>query len=1071
MSSTRALIGAFGICLTAVLCGRSLEMGWVPWIQPSDVVVSLSRSGVSAAALERSLTSMVERIGGRLAGIDGIESRTGPGRGEVRFKIADHRRWIDVRDELSGELVALRRSLPAGTTITIDHSSSESFGADEELIALRLSANRPLEVVRAVAESRVRPQLLSVPGVSKVEVVGEGRRELRATVAAAVRTDEAIDSFLRGFEEVDLGVLQGSDGQRFLLRMRSNQQLMTSRMGLAARPPPLVRRDEAIVARMQAAPPTTLSRIDCKPAVTLLVYRSQDSQVLAVARAIRGRSEDIRLTLSPGFELLVAYDRSENIREQLRDLAVRGGTGLALVMIVLVLMLRSCRAVGIIFVAVLVSLSCAIILFKLLGVELNVLTIAGFALLFGLVIDNAVVIAERLQVEVGRRRGSSSIRDPGALRHAVGAVWPPLLAGTLSTCAVFLPMVYLSGELRSLFSSFAILAALTLGCSLVASVVLLPRLAGALGDRSSRHLALGSGIRTLASLPSWFAARHPVVICLLLLVVIGLPTPLLPDLVEEPPEGWRDAEEARFAARYNRTIGSDGFREVRLWLDPLLGGVTRPFMKRVDLGQRWELEERPEVWVRMQLPPGSGIGRADDGIRPFEQEARRSAAVERTLVQVRDPVATLRVLFRDEAMKTEEPYLLRERLIAHALRLAGIDVSVSGLVPIGFFSGLGRVTGFTVHAYGPSYERVTEIARGFARRLERDPRVVDVDIHAGRHRQPSVREVIRFQWGAEATARTGLTARQLAADLRPRLWREAPDFFADGEANPRMAVRVVREGAERLDLRTLLDVPLAGRGGGQIRLADHAELSIEMDPPVIERMDQQYRQTLRMHYRGPSRIGREMLDREIAWARLPPGYRLERPRSEFFSSDVQRQFLWLIAGTIGLVFLVIAAVLESWRLAAVVMLSIPLAWIGIALGFLLTGQNFAEGAFIGIVLTVGIAVNDSILLADAFRRLRLARPAAPAVRLALLAVRQRLRPMWTTTLTSIAGMLPLLVLPDAGNFWVGLAVTVVGGLLASTLLAPAATAGLLSWTDRAPRRIPTTAPRIGLRAPRTITPA
>ncbi|MEM1203733.1 MAG: efflux RND transporter permease subunit, partial [Acidobacteriota bacterium] len=263
--------------------------------------------------------------------------------------------------------------------------------------------------------------------------------------------------------------------------------------------------------------------------------------------------------------------------------------------------------------------------------------------------------------------------------------------------------------------------------------------------------------------------------------------------------------------------------------------------------------------------------------------------------------------------------------------------------------------------------------------------------------------------------------------------------------NPRLPMRVVTEGSESLDLNTLLQRPLTAGPGGPVRLMDHAELSIKKDPPVIERFNQQYRRTLRVYYKGPFRMGKKMLDRELASLSLPPGYRLERPRYEFFDKDVRRQFLWLVLGTVGLVFLVISAVLESWRLAAFVMLSVPVSWIGIALGFLWTGQNFAEGAFLGIVLTIGISVNDAILLVDRYRRLQLSRPTSPTATLALLALRQRLRPMWTTTLTSIAGMLPLLILPDAGNFWVGLAVTVIGGLLASTLLAPAAILALLSW--------------------------
>ena len=153
----------------------------------------------------------------------------------------------------------------------------------------------------------------------------------------------------------------------------------------------------------------------------------------------------------------------------------------------------------------------------------------------------------------------------------------------------------------------------------------------------------------------------------------------------------------------------------------------------------------------------------------------------------------------------------------------------------------------------------------------------------------------------------------------------------------------------------------------------------------------------------------------------------------------------VLLATVFLVFLITAAVFESWRLPLVVMLSLPLAGIGVALGFLWSEIPFAEGAFIGMVLLIGIAVNDSILLTDRFRQLRALRPHTATNVLARLAVRERLRPMWTTTLSTIVAMLPLLVFPDGSEFWMGLAITVTGGLLAATLLVPFATVALLCW--------------------------
>ncbi|HEV2846266.1 MAG TPA: efflux RND transporter permease subunit, partial [Thermoanaerobaculia bacterium] len=417
---------------------------------------------------------------------------------------------------------------------------------------------------------------------------------------------------------------------------------------------------------------------------------------------------------------------------------------------------------------------------------------------------------------------------------------------------------------------------------------------------------------------------------------------------------------------------------------------------------------------------------------------------ERTLVRIGEDFALLRVLFPDEALRTPEPFLLRERLIGQALRIAGLEVAISGLVDMAFYSGLGDVSGFRVEAYGPSYDGLAEVAEAFARDVEADPRVAGVDVNAGRYGDPPGREVLRFRWEAEAVARTGVQAGELSELLRARLFTWAPSFHTPLAGDRRMSVRMLAAGSEDQQLARLEQSFLAPRTERQIRLADLSALSLEKEPPAIEREDQQYKRYIEVFYRGPQRIGQEMIDREILALRLPPGYRVERPRFSLLTRETKRELLWTLAATLGLVFLIIAGLLESWRMAACALLCVPMAWVGVALGFLGSGESFAEGAFLGSILTIGLAVNSGILLADRYRRLRLARPSTPRDRLALLAVRSRLRPLWITTVISVTGMLPVLLVPGAQAFWKGLAVTVVGGLLSSSLLAPIAMAALIS---------------------------
>ena len=308
---------------------------------------------------------------------------------------------------------------------------------------------------------------------------------------------------------------------------------------------------------------------------------------------------------------------------------------------------------------------------------------------------------------------------------------------------------------------------------------------------------------------------------------------------------------------------------------------------------------------------------------------------------------------------------------------------------------------------------------------------------------PDTREVLRFRWDSDATVRSGASAADVSAVLRPILATRFPSFFADIEQESRLPVRMVVAGADETDVAALVEQPLLARDSTYLQLATLAPFAVETVPGAIERFDQQYRRYVSIDYRGPYRMGNEFIQQQLEGFAVPTGYRLERSTFGFFTEETTRTAGWVLLATIGLVFLITAAVFESWRLPALVMLSVPLAGVGVAVGFLWSGANFAEGAFIGTVLLIGVSVNDSILLTDRYRQLRRLRPGTSRKLLIRLSVRERLRPMWTTTLTTTASLLPLIVFPSAGEFWLGLAVTVTGGLLAATLLAPFATVAMV----------------------------
>jgi multidrug efflux pump subunit AcrB len=539
----------------------------------------------------------------------------------------------------------------------------------------------------------------------------------------------------------------------------------------------------------------------------------------------------------------------------------------------------------------------------------------------------------------------------------------------------------------------------------------------------------------------------------LLLLALGTPLWLLPTELTSQENGWPEPFE-RMASVYNATVGSDAVQDARDWLDPALGGVVRPFIQTTSFGEQWNFEIRPEAYVRLGFPPGNPITRADSLLQRFEAVTLASESVRRTIARASERSASLRVQFFEETLRTAEPYLTRERLIQEAVLLAGIDVSVGGLLPQGYYSGSGGgVSGFTVEAYGPSYDDLAALTERFAQQLQRaSRRVATVNTNAGRFGRQTPREVLRVDWTPQAVARTGVPASRLASELRPVLTTRFPALYADLDGRTRLPVRIVVRGAATTDITELVGRPLSLTDSTQLKLGAVAAYRVDEVPSRIERADQQYKRYVRIDYRGPYRMGSEFLGAQLDRFQTPPGYRLERSQGSFFTEETRAAFGWVLAATIALVFLVTAIVFESWRLPAVVLLSLPTAAIGVALGFLWAGAPFAEGAFIGVVLLVGIAANDSILLADRYRQLRQDRPHGAASVLARLAVRERLRPMWTTTISTVVAMLPLLVFPQESDFWLGLAVTVTAGLFATTLLAPVATVALIQLMNARPPR-------------------
>ncbi|MEM6645847.1 MAG: efflux RND transporter permease subunit [Bacteroidota bacterium] len=1043
--------------LALIICGMFMlsrtPLEWTPEVELPVVRINAVWSGAFPRAVERYVAVPIEQAVQRVPGTARVETYVQEGSALITVSVAEGQSVGHYVAQLNEQLALVRRQLPDRVVPRLTRQVPEALRDQQGFMTWQLIGPQAPDALRELAEAQVAPSLRSLPGLEEVEIRGGQQRALHVVLdpARLSRYGVTSDVVQQRLRELTQGAAYGElRGQRqsWLLLTEAEADVRTWQ-DLPVYSPSgarLLLSDLGTV-RLGAAPLQSISRIDGKNVVTLTLSRAPGSHLIRTAERVYDQMAQLEADLPSGTLLDVADDRSEDVRAELDDLKWRGGIGLLLVLAVLTAMLRSARAVVVVLISVLSALSVAFIMLNPLGLTLNVLTIAGLALVFGLLVDNAVVVAE--QIMHGQARG---LTLGEAVREAKQAVMLPLVGGTLSTIAVLAPLVYLSGELRTLFLPFGVLVSISLGASLLSALVVIPAMSiwlkkpAKAKPRRAQRKRLRRVWRAVATVPYRVVGRFRWITLTVLLLALGAPLWLLPQ--EIIPDDDATPRAVWWAEAYNATIGAEAVREVREWLDPLIGGVSRWAYRTVDVS-RWSRDMRPEVSVRIGVPPGVPIATTDSLIHVFEAMALRSSAVERTLVNVSERSASLRVQFTEAGLETAEPYALRERLIQRAVNTGGVQLSVGGLIPEGYFSGGGgSMSGYRLVAYGPNYDDLEALSERLADQLKSaSRRVAEVNINAPRFGFRSFeqyRQFLRLRWGAEEALQTGVSGHALAAAMRPVLNSRFPVVYADLDGTPKLPIYVRLAGTETIDVTTWLENPLPVTAAREIKLDAHADVSVHTMPHAIERIDQQYRRHINVDYRGPFRLGREFLERELAAFTVPAGYRMDFSQSFFFTEDVQSTFGWLLLATLFLVYLVTAAVFESWRLPLVVLASVPMAIIGVGLGFIWTDAVFAEGAFIGAILLVGIAVNDSILLVDRYRTYRARRPhgaRSPAIR---LAVRDRLRPMWTTTLTSVAAMLPLLVMPGESEFWIGLAVTVTGGLIASTLLAPLATVALLA---------------------------
>ncbi|HEX5829738.1 MAG TPA: efflux RND transporter permease subunit, partial [Gemmatimonadaceae bacterium] len=485
-----------------------------------------------------------------------------------------------------------------------------------------------------------------------------------------------------------------------------------------------------------------------------------------------------------------------------------------------------------------------------------------------------------------------------------------------------------------------------------------------------------------------------------------------------------------------------------------VAGSSWVFYRNVTRGMVWRNwgDQGSYLMINIRQPRGEELTRTDELARWFEARVAALPGIERFVTQVYPQYASIRITFPDSLERSGVPEAYKEELTALGLGFGGAEVQVIGYGP-SFYGGGGSPPTYSIKILGYNYETALAIAEGLKARLERFPRVRDVDVNAsGRWFDRDKPVEIVLDVDRARLALHHLTMRDVVRQVSAAVQGSGRRLqLSLGGEDRQLSVKL--DGYDRFDVLELQELILPARGGAGVRLGDVATVTERSTIGRVQRENQQYERTVAYEFRGPAKLGDRVQAAVIASTRLPDGYTLVGKEEWRWSDDEQRQLYGVLALSLLLVFMTCAALFESVRQPLCVLLTVPMALVGVFLIFWLARASFTREAVIGVIMMGGIVVNNAILLVDRVNQLR--RAGALTLEAAVLeGTLQRVRPILMTSVSTVLGLLPLVLFSEYAdeNIWNALGYALIGGLTSSTVLVLLVTPAIYLLLERGPAR-------------------
>jgi len=1005
--------------LMAMLLGAiafiEIPVDLMPETEYPTLSVNVGYPGVAPEEMETLVARPLEQALASTPGVEEITSSSSEGRASVRLRFAYGANLDEAAAEMRSRIDRRRTNLPDD----MDPPMLYKYDVSQYPILYLTVASPEMDAkeLRFWSETKLQYRLERAPGVAATNISGGLRRQihvnlslkkLRAldlSVAQVVQTirEENLNRPVGAVQEGRYEVLVRTDGE-----FNSLEDIL--KVAVANRNGVKVYLRDIATVEDSHEDVRYLVSVDGKPAVRVFVYKQSGANTVEVAEAVHAEVAKIDADY-PEVTLAIPWDSSEFIQAAINNVKNATLLGAGLAVFVLLFFLRSFTSTMIIGVAIPISVISTFALMYFNGFTLNTVSFGGLTLGVGMLVDNAIVVLENI---FRHREEGMEPKEAAILGSSEVAV--AITASTLTTIAVFVPVLFIQGVAGQTFQQLAWVVSFALGCSLLVAVTIVPMLC-------SRFLRPSDG-KDKVGFRGWIGRR-----------LDGFSTGY------EGMLGWSLANRLVVVG----TAAALFAGAVYVW--PLIGVELEP-----------ELDEG-SIRVSLTLEPGTRVEVTDQYVKKLEAIIREHAGDEvKNIMSEAGSNSSWRAEGTNEG--DIRVYLVdqaqRDRSAAEiAAELRPLLQTDPGMIVSTQIRGAVRSRGDNAFGDGRLSVEIRghdpEVSNELAEQVIAAMRSTEGVATARLSRQPGMPEMV-VSVDREKANSMGLAVSAIADTMETAIGGTRASMFREQGDEFDILVRLAEE--DRLDISQIGRVSLRLPNGGTIPASDVVELKRREGPVEITRANQQ-RIIVASGVIEDRDLGSVVADLREKIAEIP------RPADYdiFFGGEYEEQqkafeemtFAALLA--LLLVYMVMAAQFESVRDPFIILFSVPLAFVGIALMLLLTGTTFNMQGFLGVIVLVGIVVNNAIVLVDYTNLLR--REHGYSVRDAVVtAGGRRLRPILMTSATTVLGLGPMaLGWGEGGELQVPMARVVIGGLTTSTLITllfiPVIYFTLESWREKA----------------------